>query len=88
MCERGFLGDVCLNSINEIAWKPQLDYTLLNQGYLKISNLTTFEIITIYSANGQLVRQETSNQNPINLNNLSSGIYIINIKGKSIKIRL
>lgn len=88
MCNRGFLGDQCLNAIEENNWSPVLDYSLLNDGYLKFENLFTQETISVFSVGGQLILEELIQENTIDLNGLSSGIYIIRIKGRSIKVKL
>jgi len=88
LCKRGFLDDSCENGINDDSWNPELDYNLLNQGFLRVNNLLIKQPINIFSIDGKLLIQTEIRDNSINLNAYSKGIYILQIGRKSIKFLL
>ncbi len=79
------------NSYSAISCTTTSSNNISNQKFIKhIASGIQIELetpskLTLYSAQGSLIKEMTDTQNAI-INNLSSGIYIVNIDGKSHKV--
>ncbi|MXV38328.1 T9SS type A sorting domain-containing protein [Flavobacteriaceae bacterium Ap0902] len=60
----------------------------VNNQVLQLKGFEDNQTVTIYNMNGQLVQTilNVQNEQPIRLNNLPSGVYILQVENKSIKI--
>lgn len=84
-CERGFISSNCENSIDELGLEAEIDYALLNQGILRIRNLTSSQLAKIYDSQGKLVLNKTITSEGTILPNMSEGVYILEVDGKTLK---
>ena len=85
---RGFFEKDYGNTTNEFDWNPIIDFGLLNQGILKIKNISTSTQVQLLSNLGKLIWQKEIDSNPHTLPYLSPGIYLFRINNKVLKVYL
>ena len=87
-CKRGFLTKNCENISKTNIWNLEIDYSMLNQGILSLTEPINNESVKIFNVEGKLIFSTILNGKELQLPKYSSGIYILQIGTLTKKIIL
>ena len=82
--------DASLSSLSSIQQNELVIYPNPAQDYIILPKLSEIQSLSIYDLSGRLLKQISPSSKKINISNLSSGTYIVNIKcnEKTVKTKL